>query len=128
MQNKLQCPTLGIPTMVNHFLEHPQSIHQNPMPTILSWGFWNELGLWHSNVHSESHNTFPRLASRFISCHFSPFCQRDPISLYTLARIHNKCDSKYTMRSATRMQVLELWSIRYDSFCVRKRKKSTTWL
>jgi hypothetical protein len=44
---------------------------------------------------------------RFISCHFSALYRRDPISLYMLVNAHNKCDSKYTMRSATRMQVVE---------------------
>jgi hypothetical protein len=28
------------------------------MPTVLSWGFWDELGFWRSNTYSESHDIF----------------------------------------------------------------------
>jgi hypothetical protein len=40
----------------------------------------------------------------------------------------NKCDSKYSMRSTTKVQVVELWSIKCSRFCARTRKKATTWL
>jgi hypothetical protein len=41
---------------------------------------------------------------------------------------HNKCDSKYKMRSTTRMQGLELWPFKCSNFCAKKRTKAATWL
>jgi hypothetical protein len=63
-----------------------------------------------------------------ISCHFSNLCQRGPISLYMLINARNKCNSKYIMKSATRMQVVELWPIKCGSFCARIKIKAATWL
>jgi hypothetical protein len=37
--------------------------------------------------------------------------------------IHNKCNSKYTMILATRVQVVELWHIKCSSFYARTRRK-----
>jgi hypothetical protein len=39
--------------------------------------------------------------------------------------VHNKCNSKYTMRSVIRMQVLELSSFRCGKFCTRTTRKAT---
>jgi hypothetical protein len=41
---------------------------------------------------------------------------------------HNKCDSKYTMKLATRVQVVEFWPIKCGRFCTRTRRKVATWL
>jgi hypothetical protein len=90
------------------------------MPTVLSQGFWDEHGLCCSNAHSKSHGTFPCPASEV---YLSPFCSplpEGPISLYTLEHAHNKYNSKYTMKSATRCTCL--------SFCAKKRRKVTMWL
>jgi hypothetical protein len=93
--------------------------------TILSWGFWDEPRLWWSNVYFKFCGTFLCLASKVISCHF--FC---PLLEGPHLTIHagNKCDSKYTMKSATRVQVLEFWHVMCGSFCTRKRKKEAMWL
>jgi hypothetical protein len=87
-----------------------------------SWGFWNELGLWRSNAHSESHDTFwcPTL-----EVHLNPFFCLLPEGPHLIVHFCNKCDSKYTMKSATRMQMFELWPSIWGSFCTRKRKKAT---
>jgi hypothetical protein len=84
---------------------------------VLSQWVWDELGLWRFIANFESHGTFPRLASKV---HLTPLFRpllEEPISLYTLVSAHNKCNSKYTMRSATRVQVVELRPIKYGSFC-----------
>jgi hypothetical protein len=49
-------------------------------------------------------------------------------SFYSAINAHNKCDSKYSMRLATRVQVVELWSIKCGRFCARTRRKVATWL
>jgi hypothetical protein len=95
------------------------------MPTVLSRWLWNEHGLRWSNAHFVP---FCARSQWSISCHFSAFCRRDSVSLYTLVNAHNKCNSKYTMRSTTRMQVLELWPIKCGTFCARTRRKAVTWM
>jgi hypothetical protein len=59
---------------------------------------------------------------RFISCHFAALCQRNPFSLYNHVSAHNKCNFKYTMKSTTKMQVLELRPVKCGSFCIRKKR------
>jgi hypothetical protein len=51
-------------------LEHPQSTRHNPMPMVLFLRFWDEPGLWRSNMHFESHGTLLCTASEV---HLLPF-------------------------------------------------------
>jgi hypothetical protein len=95
------------------------------MPMVLFKGFQDEPGLRSSNARLKSHGTFLHPASEV---HLTPFFH--PLLEGPNLTIHacNKCNSKYTMRSTTRVQVLELWPVTCGSFCIRKRRKATTWL
>jgi hypothetical protein len=86
-------------------LEHPQWICHNPTPMVLSRGFQDEPSLWHSNACFKSHSTFPRPASEV---HLMPFFHPLPEGSHLTVHACNKCDSKYAMRLAIRVQVLEL--------------------
>jgi hypothetical protein len=77
------------------------------------------------HMHSESHSTFPRSA---LEVHLTPFFYPLPEGTLLITHACNKYNSIYTMRSVTRVQVLEFWPIRCGSFCARKRKKWATWL
>jgi hypothetical protein len=50
---------------------------------------------------------------------------KHPLQTTVVINTHNKCNSKYTMRLATRVQVLELWPFKYNRFCARKKTKAT---
>jgi hypothetical protein len=92
---------------------------------VLSGGFQDELGLWRLKAHSESYGTFPHPA---LEVHLMPFFHPLPKGPHLTVHACNKCDCKYTMRSTTRVQVLELWPVKCGSFYARKRKKAATWL
>jgi hypothetical protein len=108
------------------FFLHPYSIRQNPMPIVFSDGFAVNMDFGTPTQILNLTIPFYARPRRFISCHFSALCQWDPVLLYTLVNAHNERNSKYTMKSATRMQVVEIWPIKCYNFCARKRRKATT--
>jgi hypothetical protein len=79
-------------------------------------------------LHPNPHNKLPlkiqwaakKKPSLYI---FQWFLVSSKIPSIAPINVYNKCDSKYTMRLATRVQVVEFWPIKCGRLCARTRKK-----